>query len=152
MKKLILSSKNDIKKIEKEYQILIDLNLQIKKENSILNLVKIYGYSSKQLDPTTFVIYVIMELAITDWEKEILYRQRIKNYYTEKELMTILSSLINTFVELQKRIGIKSRRYVREEMLVPAIKDGYVLLAYPDKPRHPNQRYYLSEKGLKLVK
>ena len=61
MKKLILSSKNDIKKIEKEYQILIDLNLQIKKENSILNLVKIYGYSSKQLDPTTFVIYFIME-------------------------------------------------------------------------------------------
>jgi len=57
-----------------------------------------------------------------------------------------------SIVELQKRIGIKSRRYVREEMLVPAIKDGYVLLAYPDKPRHPNQRYFLSEKGLKLVK
>ena len=36
--------------------------------------------------------------------------------------------------------------------LSPAIEGGYVLRAYPDKPNHPNQRYYLSEKGLKLVK
>ena len=103
MKKIILTSENDIKKIEKEYQILIDLNLQINKEKPILNLVKIYGYTSKQLDPTTYVMYVLMELAIADWEKEILYRQKTKKYYTEKELMAILSTLINTFAELQKR-------------------------------------------------
>ena len=54
--------------------------------------------------------------------------------------------------ELQKRLGIKSRRYIHESMLTPAIEGGYVLRAYPDKPSHPNQRYYLSEKGLKLVK
>ena len=103
MKKILLTSENDIKKIEHEYQILIDLNNQIENEKSILNLVRIYGYSSKQLDPTTYVIYVLMELAITDWEKEILFRQKSKNYYKEKELMTILYSLIKTFAELQKR-------------------------------------------------
>ena len=57
-----------------------------------------------------------------------------------------------SIIDLQKRLGIKSRRYVREEMIVPAIEGGYVLLAYPEKPNHPQQRYYLSEKGLKLVK
>lgn len=57
-----------------------------------------------------------------------------------------------SIIDLQKRLGIKSRRYVREEMIVPAIKGGYVLLAYPETPNHPQQRYYLSEKGLKLVK
>ena len=103
MKKILVTSENDIKKIEHEYQILIDLNIQKSKNEPILNLVKIYGYSSKQLDPTTYVIYVLMELAITDWEKEILSRQKTKNYYSEKELMTILSSLINTFAELQKK-------------------------------------------------
>ncbi len=36
-------------------------------------------------------------------------------------------------------------------MLVPAIEQGWVLMEYPDSPRHPKQRYYLSEKGLKLV-
>ena len=103
MKKIILTSESDIKKIEKEYQILIDLNFQTTKDNSVLNLVKIYGYNSKQLDPTTYVIYVLMELAVADWEKEILYRQKKKKYYTEKELMKLLSSLINTFAELQKK-------------------------------------------------
>ena len=103
MKKIILTSENDIKKIEKEYQILIDLNLQENKDSSVLNLVKIYGYNSKQLDPTTYVIYVLMELALADWEKEILYRQKKKKYYTEKELMKLLSCLIKTFAELQKK-------------------------------------------------
>lgn len=67
--------------------------------------------------------------------------------------------LINTIRErafgisdLQVRLKIKSRRYIHESMLTPAIEGGYVLRAYPDKPSHPKQRYYLSEKGLKLVK
>ena len=67
--------------------------------------------------------------------------------------------LINTIRErafgisdLEIRLKIKSRRYIRESMLTPAIEGGYVLRAYPDKPSHPQQRYYLSEKGLKLVK
>ena len=54
--------------------------------------------------------------------------------------------------DLQKRIGIKSRRYIREEMVIPAIEGGYVLRAYPDTPNHPKQRYYLSEKGRKQAK
>ena len=57
-----------------------------------------------------------------------------------------------SITELQERLGIKSRRYLREEIIIPAIEGGLVLRAYPDKPRHPKQRYYLSEKGLKLVK
>ncbi|MGN0054507.1 MAG: Fic family protein [Bacteroides sp.] len=36
--------------------------------------------------------------------------------------------------------------------LTPAINQGYVMRAYPDSPRHPKQRYYLSEKGLKLFR
>ena len=54
--------------------------------------------------------------------------------------------------ELQNRMKIKSRRYIHEVMLTPAIDGGYVLRSYPDKPSHPKQRYYLSEKGLKQVR
>lgn len=53
--------------------------------------------------------------------------------------------------ELMKRLKMTSRRYVRVNILNPAIEGGYVLRSYPDKPNHPKQRYYLSEKGLKLV-
>lgn len=54
--------------------------------------------------------------------------------------------------ELQTQLKIKSRRYIHEAMLTPAIEGGYILRSYPDKPSHPKQRYYLSEKGLKLIK
>ena len=43
-----------------------------------------------------------MELAITDWEKEILNMQKARTYYTEQKLMKILSSLVKTFSQLQK--------------------------------------------------
>ena len=100
LKKIILTQESDIKKVEHEYQILIDLNSM--KKNLNLNLIKIYGFSSKQLDPTTYVIYVLMELALTDWEKEILRLQKTKSYYPEQNLMKILSSLVKTFSQLQK--------------------------------------------------
>ena len=98
LKKLIATSLKDIKTIEHEYQILLDLQSHGKK----INLVQIYGIETKQLDPTTFVMYVLMELASTDWEKEILTRHNLNKYYKENELMNIISSLITTFAQLQK--------------------------------------------------
>lgn len=53
---------------------------------------------------------------------------------------------------IQKRLNNASRSFIQMKMLKPAIAQGYVLRAFPDKPSHPKQRYYLSEKGLKLVK
>ena len=98
LKKLLATNLKDLKTLEHEYQILLDLQSCGKK----MNLVQIYGIETKQLDPTTFVMYVLMELASTDWEKEILSRHNINNYYNEKELMEIISSLITTFSQLQK--------------------------------------------------
>ena len=98
LKKLIATNLKDIKTLEHEYQILLDIQSHGKK----INLVQIYGIETKQLDPTTFVMYVLMELASTDWEKEILTRHTLNKYYSENELMSIISSLITTFAQLQK--------------------------------------------------
>ena len=67
-------------------------------------------------------------------------------------LVNAIRENVYSMFDIQRRLNISSRRYVLVEMLIPAIEQGYVLRAYPDKPRHPKQRYYLSEKGLKLVK
>ena len=48
-------------------------------------------------------MYLLIDLATTDWEKEILARQKRKLYYTEKELLEIIHSLITTFAELQRK-------------------------------------------------
>ena len=47
-------------------------------------------------------------------------------------------------------IGLKDRKNFIDYNLNPAIAEGYVRLLYPDKPRHPRQKYMLTVKGLAL--
>ena len=96
MKKLICSSIKEIEILKKEYEFLFNF------EDLNTNLIKIYGIETKKLDRTTFVMYVLMELAKTDWEKEIIKRKKINNYYSEKELILILRDLTITLSKLQQ--------------------------------------------------
>ena len=45
-----------------------------------------------------------------------------------------------------------SRQYFRKAFIEPAIKDGLLVMLYPDNPHHPKQKYYLTEKGKDLLK
>ena len=69
-----------------------------------------------------------------------------------QRLVNVIKEDVCTFSDILRRLHLKGRNNVVVNYLTPAIEGGYVLRAYPDKPNHPNQRYYLSEKGLKLVK
>lgn len=69
-----------------------------------------------------------------------------------QRLVNVIREDAYTVSDLLRLLHLTGRRNFVENYLKPAIKEGYVLRAYPDKPKHPNQRYYLSEKGLKLVK
>ena len=44
-----------------------------------------------------------MELASSDWEKEILERKKTNSYYSEYDLMTILYSLVKSLSLLQQK-------------------------------------------------
>ncbi len=113
LKKIIAGSSGDIESIQQEYQILID----IQNSNQVINVVNIYGITKYKLDATTYVLYVLMELASTDWEKEILKRKDTKKYYSEKELMDILSTLIKSLSILQKQ-NISHRDIKPQNILV----------------------------------
>ena len=78
------------------------------KKGKNLDLISIYQKETKQIDSTTFIIYVLMDLATSDWEKEIERRRKNNLHYEEKELIHILNMLTNTFAELQK-INISHR-------------------------------------------
>ena len=96
MKKIIANSKEEIDALRKELEMISSLN-KLK-----INLVNIYGLDYKKLDKTTFVLYVLMDLAYRDWEKEINQRKLTKSFYTEEELLHILKELVYTFSELQR--------------------------------------------------
>ena len=55
-----------------------------------------------------------------------------------------------TLKQIMDKIGMKHRPNFIDNYLNAAIKEGYVRLLYPDKPRHPRQKYLLTVKGLAL--
>ena len=88
---------NDIEQIlkhKKEFELLYSLNHP--------NLIKIYNVLFKYLDMTTYILYVLMEKADTDWNNEIEIRSKMKRNYTEKELINIMKQLVNVLLYFQK--------------------------------------------------
>ena len=127
LKKIIGSSEKEIKSLKQEYQILYDIQSNFNEQLNKINVVNIYGLSTKQLDPTTYVMYVLMELSKTDWEKEILFRQRQNLYYGEEELFKILFNLVDTLAKLQKE-NISHRDIKPQNILV--FEDKYNINYY----------------------
>ncbi len=67
------------------------------------------------------------------------------------ELIKVIGSEEFSVSQLMKRTGLKHRPNFIEYHLNPAIAEGYVRLLYPDKPRHPRQKYLLTLKGLAVL-
>ena len=79
MKKLVYSEELDVQAVIKEYQMCYRIKHP--------NVVKILGIYSNKLDKTTYVVYVLMEVGMTDWEKEIKTHIEKKIDYKETELI-----------------------------------------------------------------
>ncbi len=67
-----------------------------------------------------------------------------------QKLVQIVGKKELSVKEIMECIGLKDRKNVLNLYLNPAIAEGYVCLLYPDKPRHPRQKYQLTMKGMAL--
>ena len=67
-----------------------------------------------------------------------------------QKLVQIVGNTKLSVKEIMECIGLKDRKNVLNLYLNPAIAEGYVCLLYPDKPRHPRQKYQLTMKGVAL--
>ena len=142
LKKISASSMNELNEKKKEYELLINLH----NENPSLNIVKILGIQSKKLDKLTYVMYVLMELANLDWEKEIKQRSKKGVFYTEKELMKILLNLIETFSYLQSK-GI-SHRDVKPQNILCFNDKIYKIADFGEAKTKEKKRLQLFKNGL----
>ncbi len=71
------------------------------------------------------------------------------NLYINK-LIPIVGNNEMTVKEMMEEAGLKDRVSFLNLYLNPAIKDKYIRMLYPDRPRHPRQKYLLTVKGLAL--
>ena len=95
LKKIICRDYYELIKQKEE----LELIFSVKHEN----ILKLYGIQFKFLDETTSSIYVLMELAKSDWNKEIKKRILAKKYYKENEIISLLKQIIKGFLFLQEK-------------------------------------------------
>ena len=104
--------KNNKNYAMKKCSILLETTLEKRKSENIGlrkfiegtgcdGVIKVYGNFSRTNELGMYEFYEVMELAEKDWEKEILRRRDIQQYYQEYELMEIFKDLIKTFSLLQ---------------------------------------------------
>jgi serine/threonine protein kinase len=111
LKKIVTSDINNLEKYQKEFEIV--------HQSTHPNILDIHGICFRCFDQTTFIIYVLMDLAKYDWEVEINYRKKEnKNYYSEKQLIHILKQLSSALLFLQKDKSISHRDIKPENILV----------------------------------
>ena len=95
--------KGRIKKIEnvKKKHEEIKMLKEFRNKTGNDGIIRIYGdkYISKE---GFYEFYEIMEFAQKDWDQEIYSRGHYKMFYTENELMQIMSQIVNTFALLQQ--------------------------------------------------
>ena len=110
MKKIIANNINSLEIHQKEFEIV--------HQSSHSNILDILGICIRCLDQTTFVLYVLMDLALRDWDSEIEERKKTKNYYKESELVSILKQISSALFYLQKEKNIAHRDVKPENILV----------------------------------
>jgi hypothetical protein len=54
--------------------------------------------------------------------------------------------------EIQSKLDLEDREYLRKAYLKPALKIGFIELTIPDKPNSKNQEYRITEKGKIFLK
>ncbi len=67
-----------------------------------------------------------------------------------KNLVKLVGDKEMSVKEMLLGLGLKDRESFMNVYLNPAIKEKFICPLYPDKPRHPRQKYLLTVKGLAL--
>ena len=67
------------------------------------------------------------------------------------QLLKLVGKQTLTVKSMMELLKLKGADNFRKTYLNPAIKDGYMMMLYPDKLTKKGQAYYLTEKGLKVI-
>ena len=70
----------------------------------------------------------------------------------EETLVAAIGEGKLSITEMLAAMGLKDRKNFVARFLNPAIEAGFVQALYPDKPRHPRQKYLLTPKGMMLLR
>jgi serine/threonine protein kinase len=110
LKKIIAHDIDELEGFEEEFELVYVCDHP--------NVMKIYGICVNILDSTTYALYVLMELALGDWNDEIKKHLSVRKNYKEDDLINILKQIINALLFMQTKMKIAHRDIKPQNILV----------------------------------
>ena len=68
-----------------------------------------------------------------------------------KALLQVVRGQTMTVKTMMEKLGLSGGDNFRRNYLNPALHGGFMAMLYPDNPKHRNQAYYLTQKGLLIL-
>ena len=125
------------------------IEFEIANSNPHKNIINIIGIDVKIIDKYKYTINILMDLSESDWESIIIKREKEKNYYTEKELISILIQLTNVLSYLQKNKNI-AHRDIKPENILIFDKNVYKLCDFSEAKISPDSNELNDLKGTEI--
>lgn len=69
-----------------------------------------------------------------------------------EKVLSAIGQLTLSTKEVMSAIGLKDKSNFLELYLYPAIRQNLIEPIYPDNPKHPRQKYRLTDKGKDMLK
>ena len=141
MKKILAHTPEKLQHFLKEFEI--------SHSNPHNNIISIFGMYIKCIAKTKYLLYILMDLAENDWDKEIIERAKNNKYYTEKELITILKQITSALVYLQRDRHI-AHRDIKPENILIFDKKTYKLCDFGEAKIEPDLKKSNSLRGTEI--
>jgi Fic family protein len=108
--------------------------------------------SDQQADSTLFIEFMLT--AIKDALHETIESDQDTDQVNDqvKRILKLLTKGSLSALSLMKSLGLSHRPTFRNSYLHPAIKNGFIEMAIPDKPNSRLQKYQITPKGIALLK
>ena len=110
MKKIIAHDIDELEGFEEEFELVYICDHP--------NVMKIFGICVNILDSTTFALYVLMELALGDWNDEIKKHLSVRKHYKEDDLINILKQIVSSLLFMQEKMKIAHRDIKPQNILI----------------------------------
>lgn len=82
--------------------------------------------------------------------------QRAPKYHpSTTQVDTLIQNMSDTFLnmkEMAQICGLRNLHHFRDNYVIPAISEGAIERQFPDQPKHPRQKYRLTEKAVEYKK
>lgn len=141
--------RNAVKGVEPNMKYLVRFfrNLLLGENNELRNRYMVIDAPEEWKEPEDNVTPTSTPTSPPTSQTNQLYTDNVN----VQKLVSAIGENKRSIKEILELLNLKDRKNLLEYYVMPAQANGFVTLLYPDKPRHPRQKYVLTVKGLALL-